>query len=320
MADFKGFRVNSNYGSVARLKLERFVFDRRIRQLGWTLSHFFELSGALQTALQKFEQMTGHQTRFDLIFQLRHKRSPDALFTFNPEKKEIRIYLLPGPREVMAEVPPQVAWQLAHLFMYFYTHGRALTSGVHFQLSAERNWIEPGLKMINSFYLEERGLQLDRGQLKDLFMTLVEHYGLKIVEWKLAYRLLNPHFLPARHIEREIDRLVADFTAKVTPSLVDPREVPLWSMIAYMAMMSTLAKRYGAPFSYIKCQSALSGDNGRNLAALELLQVSDRELDYFRQYPMETEKQLRLAPASYNVVFNAFHLVFQYYFDQVTIS
>jgi|GEM_PF-6638896 len=315
----KIFSMNSNHWSFNWTQPDRIAGNQRLWRAGWRLKEIKRLATTLQSALRRFEKATDRRQLFRVDFLFENPVLEDAFFAIDKEKNVIEVYLRTGPKNVLGKIPWFFAQELADLCLEICQQPFP-PSGVRFSLLEDRYLMEQGIKSIRYFYLEERKAPLNEEGLREIFLKLAEHYGMDIIKRKLCYHFLEPHISARSDVEIMVNSVVADFIAKVIPFIVDPDEVPLWSMIAFMAMQATLAKRYGHAMGYLKCQGVLGGKVGKGMASIEFLQMPERELDYFRQYPIETERQLKLAPAGYNVVFNAFQMVFEHYFARVWVA
>jgi hypothetical protein len=278
------------------------------------------MTAALQTALRRFERMTSFQIRYDLILAWEKGADTNSFYSIDPAKKEIRIFLDRDPKEVTATAPVQVSQRLADIFFEVFMKGEALTSGIRFNVFEDVARIEDGERMIHSFFTRDSDIVIERPQSSWEFNNLIQKYGLETMKRKLAYSFLAPHIKPALDIEAEVEQEVSVFSSKVLSTVVDPADLNFWDQIAKLAMLATLAKKYGAAPSYIKCQSLLMGSQGQELASIELLQAPSSVLKYLQRYPYESRHQLRLVTAGYNILFNSFQYVFDFHFDRMHIQ
>lgn len=314
------FMLGRRPGMTQKLATKDIAKIPMIKMLGWGPRQLAKLTNILQNALAKMERFTGRRISLKLVLAISHRRDQEATFAILPEKDEIQVYLVHGPKKVLDATTYAVSRELADRFFELYDAEPESISGVRFSIVEDVSVINRGIESMRYFLSTERGLKVNEEGLQELFTTLAEHYGREILKIKLSYYLLQPRIQLAKDISTAVNAVVADFCRKVSPTVVDTEEVPLWSMIAYMAMHATLSKKFAYAEGYLKCQGVLSGKTAQHMFGIEFLQMPKEDLDYFRHYPIETARQFKLAPAGYNVLFNAFQAVFENYYERMRIE
>lgn len=314
------YKVNSNRQSSTPEQVCKFFLRSRTVRLRWSQARLKELIDILQLVLGRFENFCRHLIKFDLIFSPLNHEKKDEFCDLDARDKEIYIYLDQGPEKVLGNAPYLLADKLAELYLKFFTTGYFALPKINFDFLKDDAIIDEQLLGIYNHYARERGCELNQAGLRELFTNLLEYYVVEILKWKLSCFLLHPHLDPHKEIAIEIERVTADFQYIFNPLIADPDKVPLWSMIGYLAMLAILAKKYGYHKGYLKCQDVLSEKNEESMTAIELHRLPQRDLEYFRKYPLDMERQFKRGPAGHHVILNAFQYILENIFDGFSLS
>lgn len=307
-------RITSTGGEIARFsKLARLP---ELRRAGWDTRQLVELTRTVQQILMNFERAVRNRAAFQVDICDEHGERKDQLFEIDRTAKEMFIFLRPGPARVMAEVPAVMGRGLTE---YYFDHGDELDLTV--RVPADTSVIDRAIEATRNYYAVERGMELDAEELRASLTPIINRTGIELIKSRFEFCVLRPLVPPVREIEQAVDNLVAGVAKKLGSADLKAGEVNSWTLVARLAMFGTLARKLNCPVAAMKSQDLLTGEAGRELATVELLQSLEGEgsFEHFQEHPLEFQHQLTRAAAGYNFYFNALLEVFSFFYDEVRI-
>jgi hypothetical protein len=302
--------------------LDELARQRKVRKAGWYKTNLQTLDGVLKAVLSRFNKIASHDLDFSIQYRKGRPKSGDEYVSVDFKNGRIKVFLSAGAPLIFEHTPTLLSNKLIealfdenHLTIDFAPSKRVL---LH-----DAKYVDAAVQEVLNYYGKERGITLDKDKVRNKFAESTELFGTPIMKQKLSMLLIKP-LSPSRHrIALELNGTLSSVERLVSSPEIGDRQVPVWTVIAHLAMLSTLARKFGLISTALRCRDLLSQKNlGKHLIRIELIELKDRKLaDRFTniEQPFLVALQIEKAIAGYNLLMNNFEHIFEFYFDNAEL-
>ncbi len=287
-----------------------------IQRSGWDPQKLRRLVRLAKTMAINFEAMTRGQVKPNIV--LTHQElGKDSVVELNAETSDIYISLKAGPEPVFEEMPLALTTEMVDLL---FKPGRNI-SRLPFVIIPDHNLLLAlGAKSIIQYFKHVRGFNFkDEAKFVSLFVHTATRSGEKVAKQKLAFNLLDACPLPKKEIVNEMGKSLAEIRRAISDPATDISRFSVWETIATLASLSVVAARIGCPEISARCRSVLSGETGQQLAAIDFTKLSSYSGPSSQAYACAADYQLKTAVGGFHLTFDAFHRIFEFYYDRVEV-
>ena len=287
------------------------INSSQFRRLGWDQTKLSALLRLMRDISLNLNRMSHQNFQLNAHIQGSEAKLASELISAEIKGDQIDVTLELGrePGPMLQTLPFALSHRLAGLMLNRSGFTTSFMTAFSRATPAVRPRISELIEITEESYLSEKGIEFEPGATKDLFYAILRDGGPEIVKWQLAKKLMAPRLIERPLIEHEFEVVFSGLQDQLRETNLEA-QVPIWSVVSTLALFSVIAGENNCSDIALKCQTALSGDPGKQLAASEYLIYDEQSNGMLSRLPFMIESQMDKSIDIFQYIFGRLPVIY----------